>query len=101
MKMDSMSYRIPHWHSDKLLKILRHRLLPILSKSTKTLLRTSAIYEIENMEDSDNSMGEFIYIAIKQGLQHCVNVMLHQNRELDLLFNINGMKPYKNSNRTL
>jgi len=42
-----------------------------------------------------------VYIGIKQGLQHCVNVMLHQNRELDLLFNINGMKPYKNSNRTL
>jgi len=27
--------------------------------------------------------------------------MLHQNRELDLLFNIDGMKSYKSSNRTL
>lgn len=43
-----VSCRIPHIHSDKLLKILRHRLLPNLPKSTKTLLyTTSAEYEIE------------------------------------------------------
>jgi len=53
------------------------------------------------MKDSDNSIGEFTYIGIEQGLQHCVNMMLHQNRELDLLFNIDGMKPYKSSNKTL
>ena len=39
------------------------------------------------MEDSDNFMDKFTYIGLKQGLQYCINVMLHQNRE-KLLFNI-------------
>jgi len=95
-------YRIPHVHSDKLLKILRHRLLPNLPKSTKTLLHTiSAEYEIEEMEDSDNSIGEFTYLGIEQGLQDCVNVILHQKHQIELLFNIDGMKPYKSSNKSL
>lgn len=56
-------------HSDKLLKILKHRLLPNLPKYTKTVLRiTSAVYKIENMEDSDNFMNKFTYLDAEQGL---------------------------------
>lgn len=56
-----VSYIISHWHSDKLLKILKHKLLPTLPKSTKTFLyTTSAVYETENMEDLDNSMHLYI-----------------------------------------
>ncbi|EZA52816.1 hypothetical protein X777_08139, partial [Ooceraea biroi] len=97
-----ISCRIPHSHSDKLLKILRRRVLPTLPTCTKTFLQsTSAKYLLQNMEDTDNSIGEFTYLGIAQGLRNCVNVDLHINHELHLQFNIDGMKPYKSSNRTL
>ena len=64
----------------------------------KTFLNTtSAVYEVEDMKNSDNSMGKFTYLGIEQGLQDCVNPILHQNHELELLFNIDGMKPYKSA----
>lgn len=53
------------------------------------------------MENSDNSIGEFTYLGIEQGLQDCINVILHQNHEIELLFSIDVMKPYKSSNKTL
>jgi len=59
-----ISCRIPHSHSDKLLKILR--LLPTLPMcgNTKIFLQsTSAEYLLENMENFDNFMREFIYFA--------------------------------------
>lgn len=92
----------PHVHSDKLLKILRRRLIPTLPMCTKTFLQnTSAEYLLENMEDSNNPIREFTYLGIAQGLKYCININLHTNRELQLQFNIDGMKPYKSSNRTL
>jgi len=61
-----ISCRISHSHSDKLLKLLRCRLLPILPmcEDTKIFLQsTSAEYLLENMENFDNFMRE-LYLGI-------------------------------------
>lgn len=53
---------IAHSHVDKLIAILRPRLLTCLPKTCKTLMGTfSAQYNIEPMCDSDGSIGEFVY----------------------------------------
>lgn len=63
--------------------------------------RTNAIYNIEIMEDSDNSMDEFVYFGIEHGFRYNINVNLHHNYELMLQFNVDGMKSYKSNNRKL
>ena len=58
---------IKHNHLDKLLAILRRRLLPDLPKSSKTFLKTSsAKYTIVEMEDSNGGEGEFVYFGLKK-----------------------------------
>lgn len=67
---------------DKLLKILRHRLYITKSSKIYKNVITSVKYEIEEMEDSDNSIDKFTYLGVEQGLQDCVNVILHQNHQI-------------------
>ena len=69
--------RLHHDQLDKLLKILRARLLTTLPKSTKMFLGTSgAKYEMIRMEDGNGTMGGFVYFGIaassrSQGLYKC------------------------------
>lgn len=77
---------------DELLVILRQRLLPTLPKCGKTFLKTAdAKYNLIQMEDSNQEMGEFVYFGIATALQDCVNVDLHEDKILQLLFNIDGI----------
>lgn len=91
---------IPHSHADKLLDILRPRLLPTLPKTCKTFLKTSsAVYNIEPMEGHDGSIGEFIYFGIEQGLRKCINPKVHVEEMIEILINIDGIKLFKSSEK--
>ena len=90
---------VPQAHCDQLLEILSRRLLPQLPKCASTFLETrSAEYEIQNMNDSDGSIGEFAYIGIEKGLQRYGKRKFYhiiQNWNLlELKFNIDGFTPY-------
>lgn len=80
-------------HVDKLLNILRHRLLPSLPKTCKTLLKTdAAYYEIEKVGN-----GEFVYFGIEKGLQN-LNHNLHQGT-IELIINIDGVPAFKSGSK--
>ena len=85
--------KVHQLHSDKLLEILRFRLLPTLPESSKTFLRTNdALYKIENMEDREGGMGEFVYFRIVSGLRNCINESLHRdNRKIELQIHVDGI----------
>ncbi|XP_046626161.1 uncharacterized protein LOC124307957 [Neodiprion virginianus] len=69
---------LSHSQLDGLLVILRRRLLPELPKTAKTFLRTSAVaYDIQDMEDYDGNMGQFVYFGIAERLRACVNEEVH------------------------
>ena len=85
--------RLHHDQLDKLLKILRARLLTTLPKSSKTFLGTSgAKYEIIEIEDENSTMGEFVYFGIAAGFKDCINVDIHENNLLELEFACNGLR---------
>lgn len=89
---------VPHQIVDKLLPILKARLLPEIPKCTKTLLKCNVnLDKIEPMEVSDGSMGEFIYFGIKTQLKKKVDVSQHPNDLLELIVNIDGFSPFKSS----
>lgn len=78
---------------DKLLQILRSKLLPKLPKSSKTFLETtSAEYEIITMQDSssDEILGEFVYLGIAKGLESYINTDFH-DQNIELIVNIDGL----------
>nr|XP_012234952.1 PREDICTED: uncharacterized protein LOC105679471 [Linepithema humile] len=95
--------KIPLVHLDKLLKILQQRLLPTLPKSSTTFLKTSTLsYEISKMEDCDNiTNGEYSYFGVEQGLQSCVNSEIHSGNLIELQINIDGMKLFKSSIKSM
>ncbi|XP_051173417.1 uncharacterized protein LOC127289494 [Leptopilina boulardi] len=77
---------------DKLLEILRFKLLPSLPKSSKTFLRTTdAEYKIEEMEDSEGGIGSFVYMGLENGLKNCVNEKLHKDNVIELQIHADGM----------
>lgn len=91
---------IPHTHVDKLLDILRVRLLPSLPKCTKTLLSTStADYKIKPLDDADGTIGEYVYCGIKNGLTQCIDPNVHTSDVIQLLINIDGVRIFKSSAR--
>ncbi|XP_046608716.1 uncharacterized protein LOC124299506 [Neodiprion virginianus] len=74
---------LSHSQLDGLLVILRRRLLPELPKTAKTFLRTSAVaYDIQDMEDYDGNMGQFVYFGIAERLRACVNEEVHCNESV-------------------
>lgn len=63
-------------HLDKLLAILRKKLIPALPQSSTTFLRTSeAEYKIVDMEDNNrvHSNGQFVYFGLRTKLQENIN----------------------------
>lgn len=92
---------IPQTQLDRLLLILRRRLLPALPKSSKTFLKTAtAQYHIEVMkDDSGASVGEFVYFGIAEHLKKTINRALHRENVLHLQINIDGLPLYKSSSR--
>ena len=81
-----------HADLDKLLKILRYRLLPQFPKTGKTFLGTSsATYEIKDMLDADGSVGEFTYFSIKEGLIKCIDINVHKKYSIFLQYNADGI----------
>lgn len=54
------------------------------------------------MDDCDNvTSGEYIYFGIEQGLQLCVNSEIHSNNIIELQINIDGMKLFKSSVKSM
>lgn len=78
---------------DKLLKILRVRLLTNLPKSSKSFLSTSSTkYNIIQMEDGNGSMGEFVYFGLEAGLKDCINIHNHTNDVIELEVSSDGLR---------
>lgn len=87
---------IPHNRLDGLLQILRRRLLPDLPKTSKTFLQTEmANYEIERF--GINS--EFVYFGIEKYLRQIINVNVHEDNIIYLIFNIDGIPLYHSSSK--
>jgi len=84
---------------EKLLKILRKRLILELPKSSKTFLgTTSADYQIIEMEDySTDIAGEFIYMGISVGLEFSIT-NLHEGN-IELIINIDGLPLTRSSGK--
>ncbi|XP_046590220.1 uncharacterized protein LOC124293415 [Neodiprion lecontei] len=93
---------LSHSQLDGLLVILRRRLLPELPKTAKTFLRTSAVaYDIQDMEDYDGNMGQFVYFGIAERLRACVNEEVHIGNEILIQVNVDGLPLFKSSNTQL
>ena len=93
--------RIEEVHLDKLLEILRRRLLPDLPKSSKTFLRTSnAKYTIIQMQDANGDDGEFVYFGIRKGLERCVDPETHTGENIELVFDVDGIPLTKSGIKT-
>lgn len=74
----------PQIHSDKLFKILREdRYSEMIPSCTKTFLNSGLKFNIQEMEVSDGTMGEFYHFGIKQKLQEIVKVELHESNLLN------------------
>lgn len=87
---------IPHIRLDGLLQILRRRLFPDLPKTSKTFLQTEiANHEIERF--GINS--EFVYFGIEKYLRQIINVNVHKDNIIDLIFNIDGIPLYRSSSK--
>ena len=85
---------------DKLLPILKKRVLPSLPKSATTLLGTKRLHEIITIFDIEgDETGEFVYFGIKEGLHRCINPSLHEDRKIFLKFNIDGMSLFKSGKK--
>lgn len=59
----------PQVHSDKLLQIMRENTSLNLPKCTKTFLKSDVKFNIEPMEVTDGTIGEFYHFGIKNKLQ--------------------------------
>lgn len=98
----AVACNIPSAHLDKLLLILRKRLLPQLPKSSVTFLNTTgAIYNIKAMKGVGNSIGEYVYLGIENGLNGCVDPKVHTNDSILLQINVDGASPYDSSTKQL
>lgn len=95
----AMESNIPQTHLDKLLAILRKRMLPDLPASSKTFLKTSlAEYNIQKFKKTDGTeIGEFVYFGIAKHLQRCVNPTLHKDNCLSLQINMDGLPLFRSS----
>lgn len=90
---------ISHTRLDKLLQILRRRVLPSLPKTAKTCLKiTEAKYEIE-IDTSNNN--EFVYFGIRTALTNIIDPCLHSDRTVELFFNVDGLQLFKSSSQQL
>lgn len=79
---------------DKLLGILRKKLIPELPKCSKTFLSISTNYQIIEMKDyserlTEDISGEFVYMGISFGLESCINNFHEGN--IELIINIDGL----------
>lgn len=88
--------RIPHIHADKLLKILQRRVLPSLPKTTETLLQKIIKTNIEAMKADDGTNAKYTYLGIGKGLEE-MDLSNHVTKILELIFNIDGLSPFKSS----
>lgn len=102
LRVWAVESRCPALHLDKLLKILKRRLIPQIPQCSKTLLFTSAAqYKVDSIFDADGLQAEFSYLGIEKGLQVCVNPALHEDNIIELDFNIDGVKIKKSSPKTM
>lgn len=89
-------------HLDKLLNILRKKLLPQLPKSGKTFLETTkASYNIRPMHAADNTVGEFVYLGLEQRLASYINADIHVSNIIHLQINVDGASPFDSSCKQL
>ncbi|XP_011862876.1 PREDICTED: uncharacterized protein LOC105559276, partial [Vollenhovia emeryi] len=96
----ALECNVQHSTLDKLLLILRKRLLPNLPKSSKTFLNTKNNYKISKiLNEKQEPVGEFVYFGIEEGLRLCVNTNLHPNREIKLQFNVDGLPLFNSSKK--
>lgn len=94
---------IAHVHLDKLLAILRTKLLPDLPRTSKIFLKTiSSNYEIRTIQDEyTNYLGEYVYFGIENSLKECINPELHTERTIFLQINVDGLPLFASNKKQL
>lgn len=98
----AVTCNIPLTHLDKLLQILRKRLLPQLPKSSITFLNTSkATYNTKVMKGMKDCIGEYVYLGIHNGLKRCVDPNVHGDNPIYLQINVDGASLYHSSTKQL
>jgi len=98
----AVTCNIPLAHLDKLLPILRKRLLPQLPKNAVTFLNTSkATYNIKVMKGAKDCLCEYVYLGIQNGLNGCIDPNVHGNDTIFLQINVDGASPYHSSTKQL
>lgn len=94
----ALECNIKNVHLQKLINILRVRVLPELPKDARTLLETQQNkFNIQDMEDSSGEKGEFVYFGVAQGLKRCIDTKVHIRRTIFILIHIDGIPIYKSS----
>ncbi|XP_074096108.1 LOW QUALITY PROTEIN: uncharacterized protein LOC141525491 [Cotesia typhae] len=77
--------------------ILREQ-YPDLPKSAKTFLGTNTTeHKIKNFGQDE----EFVYFGIRTNLEKCINIKLHETRDIKLLINVDGLPLFKSSRKQL
>lgn len=93
---------VSHAQLDSLLKILK-QYHPELPSCSKTLLSTVRKLDIKNMLSANNTLGEFTYLGIENGLTNQLNeglfTILNKRNitHLELLCNVDGLPIHKST----
>lgn len=88
----------PHTRINKLLVILRVRLLRDLPKSAKTFLKTEEVnYSVRKFDATGDS--EFVYFGATEYFQKTVNPSLHSDGIIELVINVDELQVFKSSSR--
>ncbi|KAJ8671356.1 hypothetical protein QAD02_002615 [Eretmocerus hayati] len=83
---------------DQLLQILRSRLMPELPKTSKTFFRTDIRHKVHQVIDDNQELSEYVYYGIEENLRRVINPLLHLNKTIELLINLDGLSVYKSTN---
>ena len=99
LKIWALKHKVTHSCIDGLLQILKpyHSELPL---SAKTLLKCNSILSslVKKVNpDHPQDMSEYVYFGIRRNLERIVNVALHKDKVLELLFNMDGLPLFKSS----
>ena len=100
LKRWAIENNIADVHVDKLLLILRVRLLPELPKTSKTFFKTNKDYEFKSILHNDGTSKKYVYFSIEDGLNRCFNAEIHDSNVIQVQINIDGLPLYKSSCKT-
>lgn len=88
---------------EDLLTVLRDEVPQNLPKSVATLIpsKNNSEFEIRTMNSLRNKEGYYVYFGITNALKKIINPEIFLEKDINLLFNIDGMQVFQNSRQQL